>query len=1062
MDFDMNDVSDQDLVTQWINNAAVAHNATEKLEYLHKLQEVLIRKSPQLLQKFLPSILNFTTDKNGDVKKALVGFIEELCKVRESLLPKVMLTLHMLLCDESIAVQKRVIQALITIYRRTLAWMCKASYVTEEMENAWRQLSAIKLEIANMIDSDNDGIRTSSVKFLECVVLLQTYPDQAESNKPNDFSLDDVPLTLKIARRRKLEEEANTLFELLLKFHGSPHISSANLLTCLGVVTNIAKNRAEFMSRVVSAIESLYNNLPPTLTTTQVNSVRKKLKTELSGLIKHPAAYEFVEKLTPMLTDLGYSQQEISKMVPKAEERRKYCKRTLSMESLQIYNKKPRLDPQIDFDNDTNDSEPQSLQEINEQFVMENFTLEKAVQLIFSSINKLPTTMPFEFSKEYSKFVDSGRVGQVEILAKILATQMTEASVSPPGKFFMKKNEEVKPPEKEIEEDKDEKEKLQKKERAKVPRIKTLKLSEITKPLEKDAKEKLLISSITRLLSADKTAAKCLYQKLITTIAACFSPTVRQTVLTFLLADLRTHVDLALAWLFEEYSILQGFSRVPPLRKDTKLDKSYNTLLCTFINVSTNDSVVFSRLLLEAPLVTDEALEKLHQLCREEKKCTWALTLLRDLTVRKPPKQLMFLNALLSYTTYESNAIRDCAIAHVLELHQRPDLKLVIEEFARMNLEFLKLQRPPESLCGFSQGRLKSETWGDDFIKACLLPYISLLPANESLIHDLAKVYVQTGANIKRIILRLLESPIRSMGMDSPELLKLVEECPKGSETLVTRVIHVLTDKGPPSTQLVQRVRDLYHTRVSDVRFLIPVLNGLSKKEVIAALPKLIKLNPVVVREVFNRLLGLHGDSPITPTELLVALHLIDSTKADLKTIIKATSMCLQEKQVFTQEVLAVVLQQLMDQTPLPTLLMRTVIQALGSYPRLSGFVMNILQRLILKQVWKQKVVWEGFIKCCQRTKPQSFAVLMQLPPPQLSDALAICPELKEPLKEHLMNFTEGQRTHIPLTVQEIIMGSYTQPPPAVPPPVGSLTEETTLTETGGPQATEPLPPGMD
>jgi symplekin len=33
------------------------------------------------------------------------------------------------------------------------------------------------------------------------------------------------------------------------------------------------------------------------------------------------------------------------------------------------------------------------------------------------------------------------------------------------------------------------------------------------------------------------------------------------------------------------------------------------------------------------------------------------------------------------------------------------------------------------------------------------------------------------------------------MGMDSPQLLKLVEECPKGVETLVTRVIHILTDK---------------------------------------------------------------------------------------------------------------------------------------------------------------------------------------------------------------------------------------------------------------------------
>lgn len=60
----------------------------------------------------------------------------------------------------------------------------------------------------------------------------------------------------------------------------------------------------------------------------------------------------------------------------------------------------------------------------------------------------------------------------------------------------------------------------------------------------------------------------------------------------------------------------------------------------------------------------------------------------------------------------------------------------------------------------------------------------------------------------------------------------------------------------PPSPELVERVRDLYHKRVPDVRFLIPVINGLEKTEVILALPKLIKLNPVVVKEVFNRLLG--------------------------------------------------------------------------------------------------------------------------------------------------------------------------------------------------------------
>jgi len=31
--------------------------------------------------------------------------------------------------------------------------------------------------------------------------------------------------------------------------------------------------------------------------------------------------------------------------------------------------------------------------------------------------------------------------------------------------------------------------------------------------------------------------------------------------------------------------------------------------------------------------------------------------------------------------------------------------------------------------------------------------------------------------------------------MNSPELLLLVEKCPAGAETLVTRVLHIVTDK---------------------------------------------------------------------------------------------------------------------------------------------------------------------------------------------------------------------------------------------------------------------------
>ncbi|XP_044527029.1 symplekin-like isoform X2 [Gracilinanus agilis] len=254
-----------------------------------------------------------------------------------------------------------------------------------------------------------------------------------------------------------------------------------------------------------------------------------------------------------------------------------------------------------------------------------------------------------------------------------------------------------------------------------------------------------------------------------------------------------------------------------------------------------------------------------------------------------------------------------------------------------------------------------------------------------------------------------------------------------GSHPPLTPRSHLPMSVVPPSPELVKRVRDLYHKRLPDVRFLIPVLNGLEKKEVIQALPKLIKLNPIVVKEVFNRLLGTqHGEgnsavSPLNPGELLIALHNIDSVKCDMKSIIKATNLCFAERNVYTSEVLAVVMQQLMEQSPLPMLLMRTVIQSLTMYPRLGGFVMNILSRLIMKQVWKYPKVWEGFIKCCQRTKPQSFQVILQLPPQQLSAVFDKCPELREPLLAHVRSFTPHQQAHIPNSIMAILEASSKQ-----------------------------------
>jgi hypothetical protein len=53
-------------------------------------------------------------------------------------------------------------------------------------------------------------------------------------------------------------------------------------------------------------------------------------------------------------------------------------------------------------------------------------------------------------------------------------------------------------------------------------------------------------------------------------------------VLNFLLEDVRTQLDLGFAWLYEEYSFMQGFNRMPAfLKQEQNPEYSYNKLLCT-------------------------------------------------------------------------------------------------------------------------------------------------------------------------------------------------------------------------------------------------------------------------------------------------------------------------------------------------------------------------------------------------------------------------------------------------------------------------------------------------
>ena len=133
------------------------------------------------------------------------------------------------------------------------------------------------------------------------------------------------------------------------------------------------------------------------------------------------------------------------------------------------------------------------------------------------------------------------------------------------------------------------------------------------------------------------------------------------------------------------------------------------------------------------------------------------------------------------------------------------------------------------------------------------------------------------------------------------------------------------------------------------------------KKEVVDILLKLIQPRIVAATESSPET---QIEALVSPTELMMMIHVMEE-EIGLKAAVEATTLCFATPQIFTQEIIAVVLQQLVDQSKLPTLMMRTVIQSVTLYKELSGFVNSIMQRLIQKKIWTLPKLWEGFIRCC-------------------------------------------------------------------------------------------------
>lgn len=157
---------------------------------------------------------------------------------------------------------------------------------------------------------------------MEAIIILFS-PRIKESLVPasseQDFSIDQIAGENSLLDREDLKNEGKHHMRKLLEYTLSTHVSSVNLITSICVLSNIARQRPEFMEVVLEAYGKIIENMPPTLGKSQVNTTRKQLKLQLASICKNPYCIEFQPQITQLLTDLGTSNSEVRIMRKKTQ-----------------------------------------------------------------------------------------------------------------------------------------------------------------------------------------------------------------------------------------------------------------------------------------------------------------------------------------------------------------------------------------------------------------------------------------------------------------------------------------------------------------------------------------------------------------------------------------------------------------------------------------------------------------------------------------------------------------------------------------------------------------------
>ncbi|KJE91571.1 hypothetical protein CAOG_002696 [Capsaspora owczarzaki ATCC 30864] len=1107
-----------------LGNASQEANAETRVELLRQVQDLILHKNLTLLENFIEEVLNYIHDPQAVVKKFVLEFIEAASKTLPSILPRLIDHVHFAFFSCQIGILRRLIQTMPNLYRAAFYLTCSAVLVSPEVERAWTRVNALKSSILSLVYDKNEGVQMLVLKFAEMVVHVLSHhtreserrnqtvnyqpPPLPSINVPmpaidDEVCLDFVPPHHPLLRLEALREEGQRLFNLLVSITQSQTVSSTNLTVVVLSLSVVARQRPMFMPHVIATLLPLATRegLPKAFATAMVASVHKLLRNQLFNLLKHPASTEYHVDIADALYTLGAKRIEYEAYLRK-QSGSSSGKRPLppSMAPLSMYSdaaaathaaKRARFDP----------TWPSQLSSLFGAFNAENlqqFPLRLVIDLVFQTMQTLPDSLaeleaptPFAAAPFAAATTAAASAGLPSLGAESVKAEPTavldpvlirQPALKPRrvAPFALKPSD---PTPEQVQG-------LTKAIFARTLAIEASAASGGAASLRSSLLARLLsqpgnLASLLQLISpSDPTSAEAqevlpLEQQLI------------DAMVEYIVENVRARMELAFGWLCHEYlggggplaARLRGRLPVPLPRRYTRCLMALLHALREKLDVRDR---LFTRIVIEAPAFTPEVLDLVLEYCTDSERSMLGLSTLHDLVLYRPPLRKVCLQKLLEFSRSDQLDLRRASIQHLVKLYASSTFAPVVEAFALESVAGLvKLEPRAVAMAtdqddGADTAQAPREISEED-VMTCTALLFALCAKSHSLLLEFAKIYAETSAQVKRPVLRQIEPLFKQIGMASPVVLQLLQSIPKGADTLVHRLLHVLADTAPPSRAIVAAVKEKYNTQELDAKFLIPILGGLDKTEILAVLPSLVALPPALSKDALGRLVASRhytetgllvlGSKVISPSDVMLALHLVDPQRDNvtLPAIVQATNFLFTFGNIYTQEVLASVLQQLVDMRPIPLLTMRTMLKAYDLCPGLLSFMVTLLLRLVVFKIWEDKhprQLWDGFVLCCERLKPLSFQALVSLPPAQLETALTDKPSLREPLTQQVQSLPPQQKIRISTPVLAVLGLAPTQAPPAAHAPtpgvlIASSEVADASSEPSDPPPTSPQPMAM-